>query len=242
VKYGTWSVAEFDPKATAALEAVGFSPLTAAVLSSRGYESPQKAWDFLQAESSLTDPFLLKDMEKAVARIQRAIKDGEKIAVYGDYDVDGITATCLLTEFLQEMGAACQLYIPHRTEDGYGLNCPAITTLAQEGVKLIITVDCGITATEETLHAKNLGMDMIITDHHACKDTLPDAVAVVNPQRKDCDYPFKELAGVGVAMKLVLALTPLENRREVLLTYADLVAVGTIADVMRLLGENRCPA
>lgn len=146
-------------------------------------------------------------MDKAVERIRRAIAQGEHICVFGDYDVDGITATCLLTEFLRQQGAICSYYIPARIEEGYGLNCAAIESLAQEGVQLIITVDCGITASQEAepLHPIGYGSGNY-PDHHECKESLPKAVAVMNPHRKDCRYPHRDLAGVGVAFKLAAAL------------------------------------
>ena len=173
----------------------------------------------------------------AIGRIARARQLGEKAAVYGDYDVDGITAGCLLTDYLRSIGLDTTLYIPDRLEEGYGLNTAAIERLHDEGVTLIITVDCGVTAIEETEFASALGVDMIITDHHECQEELPNAVAVVDPKRHDCLYPSHDLAGVGVAFKLVCAMDG--NDRRMLERYADLVAVGTIADVMPLTGENR---
>jgi single-stranded-DNA-specific exonuclease len=180
---------------------------------------------------------MLCDMPKAVHRLTHAIDKGEKIAVYGDYDVDGITSTCLVTDYLRSRGADCLPYIPDRMEEGYGVNTGAIESLCRQGVKLIVTVDCGVTALEEADFAASLGVDMIITDHHECLDTLPAAVAVVDPKRPDSPYPGRELAGVGVAFKLLCAMEgsaarPLED-------YSDLVAVGTIADVMPIVGENR---
>ena len=185
----------------------------------------------------------MKDMDLATARIGRALRNKESIAVYGDYDVDGITATCLLTHYLRSQGGNVRYYIPDRLTEGYGVNNQAVEELALQGVTLIITVDCGITALAETAYAASLGVDMIVTDHHECKEKLPDAIAVVDPHRKDCPYPFKDLAGVGVALKLVMALGSVsggEKRANALFhEYADLAAVGTIADVMKLLGENR---
>ena len=151
-------------------------------------------------------PMLMRDMDKAVARIQRAISQGETIAVFGDYDVDGITSTVLLMDYLKSCGVRCLRHIPRRIEEGYGLSKEAIQGLRDQGATLMITVDCGITALAETAYAASLGVDMIVTDHHECKEKLPDAIAVVDPHRKDCPYPFKALAGVGVALKLVLAL------------------------------------
>lgn len=222
------------------MEAAGIPPLAAAVLCARGLDTPEKAAAFLDAGlGQLRDPLLMKDMDKAAARVARALADGETIAVYGDYDVDGITSTCLLTDFLRSEGGQVIPYIPDRMEEGYGLNTDALDTLSREGVSLVVTVDCGITAVEEAGHARELGVDLVVTDHHECKADLPQAVAVVDPHRSDCPYPFKCLAGVGVALKLVLALGGPGRQRELLERYADLAAIGTVADVMNLTGENR---
>lgn len=221
--------------------AAGFKPLLSAVLRARGLDTPEKARNYLRRDKALLcDPMQLADIDKAVSRIELAIKTRQKTAVYGDYDVDGITSACLLYDYFQSRGLDCEVYIPDRLDEGYGINIKAIEALRSRGVELVITVDCGITATSETEFAKSLGMDMIITDHHECPQVLPDAAAVVDPKRPDSSYPFEELAGVGVAFKLVCALekdadAPLER-------YADLVAVGTIADVMPLVGENRALA
>jgi len=237
VKYGIWKVGSFDPTAAAELSAAGFSPLTAAVLCSRGYCSPAAAETFLSAGAILPNPLLMRDMDRAAARIRRAVEAGERIAVFGDYDVDGITATCLMTEFLTAQGADCLYYIPARLEEGYGLNETAVRSLAAQGVTLIVTVDCGITAEDEALLCRSLGIDLIITDHHECKGTLPEAEAVVDPHRPDDEYPHQELAGVGVAFKLAAAI--LGDQAAVLRDFADLVCLGTVADVMPILGENR---
>ncbi len=237
MKYGTWSVAGFDPSVASHLQTYAFSPLTAAILASRGYTDGDKALNFLNPPDHLSDPFQLTDMDKAVTRLKQAISQGEHIVVYGDYDVDGITATCLLTEFLRSQGANCQLYIPHRMEDGYGLSCNAIDNLHKDGTQLIVTVDCGITAEKEAKHCQSLGIDLIITDHHTCKDTLPQAVAVVDPHRYDDSYPHKDLAGVGVAFQLAAAMSG--DSLALLHQYSDLVCMGTVADVMPLTGENR---
>lgn len=174
----------------------------------------------------------MRDMDRAAVCISQAVERGDTIAVYGDYDVDGITSTCLLTEFLRERGGHVICYIPDRTGEGYGLNRGAVDRLGQQGVKLIVTVDCGITAREEARHAKELGMDMIITDHHECiAGALPEAVAVVDPKRPGSRYPNSGLAGVGVAFKLLCAVEGDAGR--VLERYADLVAAGTVADVSR---------
>ena len=216
------------------------SRLTARVLAARGFDTNEKANDFMtQSVEGIHDPFLLKDMDTAVAEIRQAIENKVKIAVYGDYDVDGVTATCIMIQYLKKMGADCTYYIPDRLEEGYGLNVAAIQSLYDEGCRLLITVDSGITADEEAEYARSIGLRLIITDHHECKETLPAAAAVVNPRRMDSEYPFRELAGVGVAFKVICALEKDRPIEELLEEYADVVAVGTIADVMPLVGENR---
>ena len=240
MKYKQWNICTPPAEVCRALTGAGVSPLSAVVLCARGLDTPDKVRDFLDdREELLHDPFLLLDMDRAAARLQRALEQQETIAVYGDYDVDGITSTCLLTDYLKSRGATVIPYIPDRIEEGYGLSVQAVEALAEQGVSLIVTVDCGITAVEETARAAELGVDIVITDHHECKETLPAALAVVDPHRSDCTYPFPCLAGVGVALKLVLALGGEEQRRELLLRYADLAAIGTVADVMSLTDENR---
>ena len=237
VKYGIWNVSEPEMGAVNALVQGGYSPLSAMILSARGIENPRQAKDYLNCDAQLPDPFLMKNMDLAAGRVGLAMARGEKIAVFGDYDVDGITATCLLTDFLRRHGANCVWYIPGRLEEGYGLNPIAIHQLHEEGVSLIITVDCGITAVEEANLCHQLGMDLVITDHHECKEILPQAAAVVDPHQPDCTYPHKTLSGVGVAFKLAAALCG--SQEEVLADYADMVCLGTVADVMLLQGENR---
>ena len=237
VKYGIWNISSPEIGAVNHLVGAGYEPLTAMILSSRGIATAEAAAAYLDCTTRLCDPFAMKDMEPAARRVGLALDRGEKIAVFGDYDVDGITATCLLTAFLQSRGADCISYIPGRLEEGYGLNPIAIHHLHSEGVKLIITVDCGITAVEEAKLCQELGIDLVITDHHECKDTLPQAVAVVDPHQPGCGYPHKNLSGVGVAFKLASALAG--SQEKVLAEYADLVCLGTVADVMLLLGENR---
>ena len=237
VKYGIWNVGQPESAAVNTLVGYGYAPLTAMVLSSRGINSPRQAKEYLSCDAELHDPFLMTDMDLAANRVSLAMRRGEKIAVFGDYDVDGITATCLLTAFLRQRGADVVSYIPGRLEEGYGLNAIAIDQLHREGVKLIITVDCGITAVDEAQMCKNLGIDLVITDHHECKDILPEAVAVVDPHRPDGGYPHKNLSGVGVAFKLAAALSG--DQQAVLEEYADMVCLGTVADVMLLQGENR---
>ena len=220
-----------------ALVQSGYAPLTAMVLSARGITDARSARNYLGCDAPLPDPFLMTDMDLAAGRVGLAMARGEKIAVFGDYDVDGITATCLLTDFLRRCGADVVSYIPGRLEEGYGLNPIAIHQLHGEGVRLIITVDCGITAVEEARLCASLGIDLVITDHHECKDVLPQAVAVVDPHRPDGGYPHKNLSGVGVAFKLAAALSG--DQQQVLEEYADMVCLGTVADVMLLQGENR---
>ena len=237
LKYGIWKCAQPEAQDVNALVSGGFPPLAAMVLAGRGLKDAKKAQNFLCCSGALPDPFAMTDMEKAAGRVRKALVSHEKIAVFGDYDVDGITATCLLTDFLRRHGADVVSYIPGRLEEGYGLNPIAIHQLHAEGVKLIVTVDCGITAVSEAELCKQLGIDLVITDHHECKQTLPAAVAVVDPHRCDGGYPHKNLSGVGVAFKLASALCG--SQETVLEEYADMVCLGTVADVMPLQGENR---
>ncbi len=237
VKYGIWNVNEPEASAVNNLVGSGFPPLAAMILASRGIRNGAEANRYLDCSAPLLDPFLMTDMDKAAGRVGLAMARGEKIAVFGDYDVDGITSTCLLTDFLRRHGADVVSYIPGRLEEGYGLNAIAIHQLHSEGVKLIITVDCGITAIAEAELCRQFGIDLVITDHHECKEVLPLAVAVVDPHRPDGGYPHKNLSGVGVAFKLAAALCG--DQEEVLREYADMVCLGTVADVMPLQGENR---
>ena len=237
MKYGIWKVSQLEAGAVNALVGSGYAPLAAMVLASRGIGDDRQARAYLDCNAPLLDPFLMTDMDKAAGRVGLAMSRSEKIAVFGDYDVDGITATCLLTDFLRRHGADVVSYIPGRLEEGYGLNPIAIHQLHAEGVKLIVTVDCGITAVNEAELCKQLGIDLVITDHHECKQTLPAAAAVVDPHRCDGGYPHKNLSGVGVAFKLASALCG--SQETVLEEYADMVCLGTVADVMPLQGENR---
>lgn len=237
MKYGIWKVSQLEAGAVNALVGSGYAPLAAMVLASRGIGDDRQARAYLDCNAPLLDPFLMTDMDKSAGRVGLAMSRGEKIAVFGDYDVDGITATCLLTDFLRRHGADVVSYIPGRLEEGYGLNPIAIHQLHAEGVKLIVTVDCGITAVSEAELCKQLGIDLVITDHHECKQTLPAAAAVVDPHRCDGGYPHKNLSGVGVAFKLASALCG--SQETVLEEYADMVCLGTVADVMPLQGENR---
>ena len=237
LKYGIWNVTMPKMEAVNALVSGGYAPLAAMVLAARGMETVRQANSYLDCKAPLIDPFRMRDMDLAAGRVGLALSRGEKIAVFGDYDVDGITATCLLTDFLCSLGGDCVPYIPGRLEEGYGLNPIAIRQLHSQGVKLIVTVDCGITAVSEAQLCAQLGIDLVITDHHECKETLPQAIAVVDPHRPDCLYPRKELSGVGVAFKLASALCG--SQETVLERYADMVCLGTVADVMPLQGENR---
>ncbi len=225
MKFKKWTIGTPKEQDVALLRSAGYPYLLSTVLAARGISTVEDAAEFLDRERSLTiSPMLMRDMDKAVERIQRAIAGGETVAVFGDYDVDGITSTVLLMDYLKSCGAKCLRYIPRRIEDGYGLSRDAIQGLHDQGATLMITVDCGITGNEEVAFALSLGMDVVVTDHHECKETLPDAVAVVDPHRPDCPYPFKHLAGVGVALKLVLALGG-ESREDALFArYCTLAA------------------
>lgn len=217
-------------------------PVITAILLNRNVSETDIPAFMAKSMKSVRNPMLMKDMDKAVKRIKTALDKHEKIVVYGDYDVDGITSTTLMYDFLASLGADVDFYIPNRENEGYGMNIKAVNRLIKQGVKLLITVDCGITALGEVSFAKLLGMDVIVTDHHTCTERLPeDACAVLNPKRPDCDYPFNGLAGVGVAFKLVLALAMLfkMNTTQCFNKYIDIVALGTIADIVPLLDENR---
>ena len=239
MKYRKWIIPRAEPEIPDGLLEAGFTPLLAAMLARRGMSDPEAAREFIYGGAeSLLPAETMADMPKAAARVRQAIEGHETVAVYGDYDVDGITSACLVTSYLREQGLKCIPYIPDRLEEGYGLNSAALDAVSARGASLVITVDCGITAVQEALHAKELGLDLIITDHHECgAGALPEALAVVDPKRPDCQYPNKGLAGVGVAFKLLCAV---DGDAEALLErYADLIGVGTVADVMPLTGENR---
>lgn len=233
-----WRVAHPDSEAAARLtEECGIPPFLALLLTTRGISSLEEAEDFLVNEEIGDDPFAFADMELAVDRIQRAIDQGEKIAVYGDYDVDGVTSTVLLTAYLRRQGLEVAWYIPQREEEGYGLHEEPLRRLAADGVRLLITVDNGIVAREEVALAVSLGMDVVVTDHHQPSGELPQAAAVVDPHRPDCPSECKDYAGVGVVFKLVCALEG--DADPVMEEYGDLVALGMLADVMSLRGEAR---
>ena len=227
---------------------LGILPITAGLLVNRGMSSAQDAEAFLSASlSDLPSPFLMKGMEAAVRRLCRCIYEKEKVAVYGDYDVDGVTATSLLTSFLRALGCDVTYYIPDRFTEGYGVNSSALHTLKQKQVTLVISVDCGITAADEVAQARTLGMDFIVTDHHSLLGQLPEAAAVINPRQTDCRYPGKELAGVGVAFNLALALRRTLREEGFFKTVAepnmgdflDLVSLGTISDRVPVENVNR---
>lgn len=240
MKFEKWNIGAPSPGAVEALRQAGYPALLASVLAGRGVSSAEEAAKRLECDGALTlSPFAMADMDKAVERIRRAIADGETVAVFGDYDVDGITSTVLLLDYLKNCGVPCLRYIPRRIEDGYGLSREAIQSLREQGATLMVTVDCGVTGAEEIDFAASLGLDVVVTDHHECKGPLPKAAAVVDPHRPDCPYPFKHLAGVGVALKLVLALGGSGNEERLFCRYCTLAAIGTIADVMRMEGENR---
>jgi single-stranded-DNA-specific exonuclease len=222
------------------LREIGVTPLAAQLLYNRRISGPAEAEAFLNKTEDLQgDPFLLPDMEKAVARVYQALLRGETIAVYGDFDADGICGTVLLIRGLSLLGGKAIPYIPHRVHEGYGLNLAALESLAQEGVTLVITVDCGIGDILQVKQAQQKGLDIIVTDHHSISHGLPPALAVVNPKRADSAYPFSQLAGVGVAFKFLQALYQTLGRANMLDEMLDLVSVGTVADMVPLLGENR---
>ena len=272
-KSSRWIIRQEGAQAISGAESISrelsIGSLLSRILALRGYDTPEKAKRFLSSEAEiLHNPFLLKDMDKAVERILRAVEDGEKITVYGDYDVDGVTSVSSLLLYLKSLGANVDYYIPNRLSEGYGINAAAVDVLKKENTSLVITVDTGITAVEETEYMKKVGIDVVVTDHHRCQDEIPRAVAVVNPKRPDDGYPFKELAGVGVVFKLLTALeiavqekkifgqygsglSPAERCERLIVSgksnflekicgeYIDLVAIGTVADVMTLTDENR---
>jgi len=223
-------------------------PLIAQVLINRGLTEAKRAQSFLKpALEDLANPFLLKDMEKAVLRLEQALRDGERFTIYGDYDVDGTTGSSLLYLFFRELGASVEVYIPHRIQEGYGLNIKALEYLKDKGNHLVVTVDNGISSVTEAQRAKELGLDLIIIDHHQVPPKVPFAMAILNPKQEDCQHPGKELAGVGVAFQLALGLRNhlrkrgfFEGRAEPnLKKYLDLVTLGTIADMVPLTGQNR---
>ncbi|MCK4558503.1 MAG: single-stranded-DNA-specific exonuclease RecJ [Calditrichia bacterium] len=217
------------------------NPVLAQLLFERNIDSPEKVNEFLHPDlEHLHDPYLMHNMKEAVSRITTALRDGENILIYGDYDVDGITGVSLLYEAIFKLGGKVSFYIPNRITDGYGLSLKGVHLAEKNNVNLIITVDCGITAIEEIEFAKSKGIDIIVSDHHEPADQIPDCHAVLDPKLKDCPYPFKELAGVGVAFKLMQALyDSLGYDLSDLMQFLDLVAIGTAADIVTMLDENR---
>ncbi len=235
-----WRIKDPDPAIQNELSsALKISKITAQLLANRGISDLREAGSFLQCSlTSCHDPFLLKDMDKAVYRIKQAVSGGEKILVYGDYDVDGMTGVAIIYSALKNLGANVSSYIPNRLEEGYGLNSGAVKRAERDGVNLLITVDCGISSFREIEYANSLRMDVIVTDHHEILESrVPAAYAVINPLQEDCKYPFKHLAGVGIAYKLAKALY--ENTPFFAEDFLDLVSLGTVADIVPLIGENR---
>lgn len=226
---------------------LGCSKNFAALIYSRGYTTYEKALAFLnKSQEVLYDPFLLNGMDVAVSRVLDAVSAREKISIYGDYDVDGVTSVSILYLYLKSIGADVDYYIPSRKNEGYGVSNEGIEKLSASGTKLIITVDTGVTAVEETEYARSLGIDVLVTDHHECGDVLPNAIAVINPKRKDSNYPFQSLAGVGVVFKFLCAIESKYSNEDVITAtrkiaykYSDLTAIGTVADVMPVVDENR---
>lgn len=245
-----WEIVNQDPAIVKRLSgALGISELCARLLINRGYQDPDAARAFMEkSDTFLYDPYLLKDIKPAISRICQALEKDEKITIYGDYDVDGVTSVSILYMYLKERGADVNYYIPTRENEGYGVNTAAFQMMKDTGTTLVITVDTGITAIDEIAFAGEIGLDVIVTDHHQCRSELPVCVAVINPMRPDCSYPFKELSGVGVIFKVMCALEleyincgeyNLFTIKDMCRRYIDLVTIGTIADVMPLFDENR---
>ncbi len=237
-----WQIYETDENKVRKLqEKYKLNNLLATILVNRGIDDEEKIRQFLEpTRQDFYNPYLMKDMEIAVERIIKAIKNQEKVIIYGDYDVDGITSTTVLKKFLKDLGLEVSYYIPNRLNEGYGLNKTAIEKIVNEGYSLMITVDCGISGIEEIDYANSLGLEVIVTDHHEPGEFLPNALAVVDNKRKDSTYPFRDLAGVGVAFKLCQAIgMKLGLKEETYLKYLDIVCVGTISDIVPLVDENR---
>ena len=236
-----WNIAVHDKEQVAKItKEFRVSELIAKLLINRGYVAKEQINMFLnKSKSMLHDPFLMSDMEKGIGRVNNALINGEKVMIYGDYDVDGISSTCIMYMYLKNMGLNVYYYIPDRFEEGYGINKDAVKKAKENNIDLIITVDTGITALDETQYAGELGIDVIITDHHECPKILPEAVAVINPKKTDCQYPFKELAGVGVALKFISAYNKKYNNNIDFDDYYEFAAMGTVADIMTLTDENR---
>lgn len=245
-----WQVAEAAPDQQLAQLLRVFPDMprsVARILYYRGFADVEKAKQFLDRQWDDDEPFKMKGMTKAVTHLRQAIRDAVPIAIYGDFDADGVTSTVLLVETLQALGADVRPYIPHRVDEGYGLHDEALDDLADQGVRLVVTVDCGIRAVDEIAHVKGRGVDIIVTDHHSVGEVLPPAVAVINPKQAGCRYPFQELAGVGIAYKLAQALLRVNKQVPIAQPVGnlveddllDLVALGTVADLAPLRDENR---
>lgn len=245
----TWSVRQPDPIISEILTTeLTLSPLAALILFNRGIRTSEEAERFLRPSlSHLHSPFLMKDMDRAVDRVQKALSNREKILIYGDYDVDGITATAVLMAFFRELGMEPHYYIPHRVRESYGLNMDALRKFSADGIDLIITADCGVSNCREIQEANRIGIDSIVIDHHEIPHDLPPAVAILNPKQNDCRFPFDKLAGVGVAFQLLIALRARLREKGFwhsgeppnLKRYLDLVSLGTISDMVPLLDQNR---
>lgn len=238
-----WTIKEhnFDEVRSLA-SSLKVSPIVAALLISRGHQTEESAYKFLNPKyEDLLDPYLLKGMKAAVKRILKAVENDEKILIWGDYDVDGTTGTVILRKCFEILGVRTDFHVPHRFTEGYGLNIPALENAKKDGCTLVITVDCGIRSFEPLAWAKENGLDVIVTDHHLSDEIKgnPEAVAVVNPNQTGCEYPDKNLAGVGVAFKLIYALLKEKGKVHIAKGFLKVVAIGTIADVMKLTGENR---
>ncbi len=227
-------------KATDLSNKINISPEISQILNNRGINDEKDAEIFMNPSLEyLRDPFLMKDMKKATDRIKKAIENKERIYIYGDYDVDGVSSTSILYIYFKSIGFPVKYYIPNRLEEGYGINEEAIKKISDDGCDLIITVDCGITSVKEVELAKELGMDVIITDHHECQSDIPNAYAIVNPKQEECNYPFDMLCGCGVAFKMIQALTDKEEFKSSMFDYLEIVTLATICDIVPLIDENR---
>ena len=237
-----WQIYETDDEKVRELkEKYKINNLLSTILVNRGITDKEKIRKFLEpTRQDFYNPYLMKDMEIAVNRIIKAIESQEKVIIYGDYDVDGITSITVLKKFLKDVGLEVSYYIPNRLDEGYGLNKNAVEKIVNEGYTLMITVDCGISGIDEIDYANSLGLEVIVTDHHEPGESLPKALAVIDNKRKDSTYPFRELAGVGVSFKLCQAIgMKLELKEETYLKYLDIVCIGTISDIVPLVDENR---
>ena len=221
-------------------EKINISPEISQILKNRGIEDEKSAEIFMNPSLDyLRDPFLMKDMKKAVERIQKAIENNESIYIYGDYDVDGVSSTSILYLYFDSINYPVSYYIPNRLEEGYGINEDAIRKIHEQGCNLIISVDCGITSVKEVELANELGIDVIITDHHECQSEIPNAYAVINPKQEDCNYPFDMLCGCGVAFKLIQALTPEEVFKTSMYDYLEIATLATICDIVPLVDNSK---